>query len=62
MRKRTIALSIILVGMLVVPSLSTASLWISPKNDLTLKTVREQRLRDIQNHFHIITPPLHYHT
>jgi carboxypeptidase T len=62
MRKRTIALSIILVGMLVVPSLNTASLWIAPKNDLTLKTVREQRLRDIQNHFPIITPPGLYHT
>ncbi len=31
MKKRTITLSIILVGMLVVPSLSTASLWYNIK-------------------------------
>jgi len=62
MKKRTIALSIILVGMLVVPSLSTASLRITSKNDLTIKTVREQRLRDIQNYFPISTPPGLYHT
>jgi carboxypeptidase T len=62
MKKRTIALSIILVSILVVPSISTASLWTAPKNDLLLKTVREQRLKDIQNHFPIITPTGLYHT
>jgi carboxypeptidase T len=62
MKKRTITLSIILVGMLVVPSLSTASLCITSKNDLTIKTVREQRLRDIQNYFPISIPPGLYHT
>jgi carboxypeptidase T len=62
MKKCTIALSILLVGMLVVPSLSTASSQIAQKNDLALKTVREQRLRDIQNHFPIMTPTGLYHT
>jgi len=61
MRKRTIALSIILVGILVVPSLGTASLWISPKNDLALQLLREQHLSDIQNHVPSITPLGLYH-
>jgi carboxypeptidase T len=61
MRKRTIALSIILVGILVVPSLGTASLWISPKNDLALQLVREQHLSDIRNHVPSITPLGLYH-
>ncbi len=62
MKKRTITLSIILVGMLVVPSLSTAALGITSKNDLTIKTVREQRLRDIQNYFPISIPLGLYYT
>ena len=62
MRKNTIALSVLLVSMLVVPSLSTASLWITSKNDLTLKTVREQHLRVIQNHFPMITTTGLYHS
>jgi len=62
MRKRTIALCIILVGILLVPSLSTASLFRAQKNDLALETVREQHLRDIQNHFPVITPQGLYHT
>jgi carboxypeptidase T len=62
MKKRTIALSIILVGMLMVPSLSTASFCIAPKNDFSLKTVREQRLWDKQNHLPIITTTGLYHT
>jgi carboxypeptidase T len=62
MRKRMIAFSILLVGMLMVPSLSTASLCITPKNDVSLKIVHEQCLRDKENHLPIITTTGLYHT
>lgn len=62
MKKRTIALCIILVGMLVVPSLSTASYVILPKNNPAFHILREQHLRDRQGHVPNITPPGLYHT
>ena len=62
MKKRTIALNIILASMLMVPSLSVASLHIAPKNDLVLKTVHEQHLSNKQNHLPIITTTGLYHT
>jgi hypothetical protein len=43
MRKRTIALSFIFMGMLVIPSSITKSLWISSRNVLGLETVCEKK-------------------
>jgi len=62
MRKRTIALSIILIVLLVVPSTNAASLLTSPEKSIVLKEVREQHLTEIQNHLPIITTSGLYHT
>jgi carboxypeptidase T len=49
MRKITIALHIMFIGMLIVPSTYASFSWRTTDDDLVLETVREQRLRDIQN-------------
>ncbi len=62
MRKTTIALHIILIGILIVPSIYASSSWEKTDDVLVLRTVREQRLKDIQNKIPLVTTAGPYHT
>jgi carboxypeptidase T len=61
MKKCTIAFSIILIVLLVVPSTNAASLLTPLEKSIVLKMVREQRLAEIQNNLPIITTSGLYH-
>jgi carboxypeptidase T len=62
MKKTMMALSLLFVGMLFIPSFSASLRQTIPNSTLILQTVREQRLQDLQNHVPITQATGLYHT
>jgi len=62
MKKTMMILSLLFVGMLLLPAVVLSSRGTTPESSLLLQTVREQRLKDIQNHVSFPQTTGLYHT